>query len=36
LMLMAQDDEVALSFHPLLGLSRACFWGLMEAKWPIP
>ena len=35
-MIMAKDGEVALSFQPLLGVSRSFFWGLMEAKWPIP
>jgi hypothetical protein len=32
---MAKDGEVALSFQPLLELSRSIFWGLLEAKWPI-
>jgi hypothetical protein len=27
---MAQDGEVALALQPLLGVSRSCFWGLME------
>jgi hypothetical protein len=35
-MIKAKDGAVALSLQPLLGLSRSFFWGLMEAKWPIP
>ena len=30
------ECEITLSFQPLLKVSRSCFWGLMEAKWPIP
>ena len=33
--ILAKDGEGALSFQPLLELSRSIFWGLMEAKWPI-
>ena len=35
-MMMAKDGEVAHSFQPLLKVSHSFFWGLMQAKWPIP
>jgi hypothetical protein len=35
-MLMAQEGEAALSFQPGMEVRHSFFWGLIEAKWPIP
>jgi hypothetical protein len=35
-MIMAKDGEAALSFQPWMEVSHSFFWGLIEAKWPIP